>query len=76
MAERACCDCGEVTLNPERCRECDLEWFFTRSTCSQCKQMRFERDAVTGLGVLAVSLWGEPCACSPLPPSVYEASRA
>jgi hypothetical protein len=35
--ENPCIDCGQPTLNPERCRECDIEWLMeTWPRCDEC----------------------------------------
>lgn len=73
--EKPCIDCGEQTLNDKRCRECNLDWLFTRNQCSGCNAHRFDRDAKVGFrgDIPATDIWGEPCACAePLPLTVYE----
>ncbi len=35
-AERPCVDCGDPTLNAERCRDCDLEYITESSRCKDC----------------------------------------
>lgn len=74
--EHPCIDCGEDTLNDERCRDCNLEWLFTYNQCSVCKRKRFSDGAMTGLpNVTALEIWGPPCACKPKPPTVYESTK-
>lgn len=34
--QRKCSDCGEATYNPERCRDCDIEWYLAMGTCRAC----------------------------------------
>lgn len=74
MTERACIDCGEPTLNPERCRECDIQYILACMQCSGCKQMRYRTDDER-FSKLSAALWGDPCTCDPKPPSVYEAEQ-
>jgi predicted RNA-binding Zn-ribbon protein involved in translation (DUF1610 family) len=34
--EHPCIDCGEPTLNEERCRECDLDYIAELQCCTSC----------------------------------------
>ena len=67
--ERACIGCGEPTLNPELCRECDIERSLDRMQCSGCKRMRYRTDEER-FSKLGAYLWGDPCTCDPKPPTV------
>lgn len=74
MSEHPCIDCGDLTLNPERCRDCDIEYSLNCMQCSVCERMRWRNDRPgSESAVLAQYLWGEPCQCPVGTPSVHEA---
>ncbi len=75
MTERPCVDCGEPTLNPERCRDCDITRSLDRMQCSQCERMRYRVDTPM-TAELGAYFWGEPCSCDPKPPTVADLKRA
>ena len=59
----ACIDCGEEA-DRERCRDCDIEHLLNRMKCQKCGRMKHTRpESFPELGTLAVTIWGEPCAC-------------
>lgn len=70
MTERPCNGCNEPTLNPEWCRECDIERSLDAMQCSGCQRMRYRTE--TPFGDIGAYFWGEPCTCEPRPPSVLE----
>lgn len=47
------------------CRECNLEYLFTRMQCSECLQYRYDPEPMG-------ELWGKPCTCNPPPPTIWE----
>ena len=71
-----CIDCGESTLNLDRCRDCDIEYCLDSMQCSVCRKLHTARDEL--LGPAADSIWGigHRCECpEPKPPTVYDVNH-
>lgn len=62
VTERPCIDCGEPTLNEERCRDCDIEHSLARMECPHCKRMRYRTDDELARR-LGEYFWGPACKC-------------
>lgn len=68
--EHPCAGCSEPTHNPSLCRDCDIEQSLDKMQCAVCTRMRYRQGTL--VSDIAAAIWGEPCACAPGTPSVFE----
>lgn len=54
--ERPCKDCGDLTFNDERCRDCDIEHLRASGSCRECFVWLIDPDNPVGVRVPPVPM--------------------